>query len=280
MAGIVPAVAATGLPLSLQLRLLRGVAATGWRQMRLRHWAKAHPQIASGRGWCRRAWWGVAAGGVMQRHLGNPNRRSAALRLLDEPDWTEFDQARAKGGVIVATAHLGPPKFLMHSLIERRLPLLVWTNAADLPAWLPATTETTFLDPLLPAERGVLMVKSALHLRRGGVLLGAADMQTGDRSREFDRLGRRWHLSPGLPALARRLSVPAFFMLALWEGNRVRISCRRLEPPASDLPEEAWEDAWLDRYWDEVERVVCTSPENLRFLRGIDAGRFRRELGV
>jgi hypothetical protein len=206
MAGIVPAVAATGLPLSWQLRLLRGVAATGWRQTRLQHWAEAHPLIARGEGWCRRAWWGVAAGGVVQRHLGNANRRSAALRLLDEPDWTEFDQARSAGGVIVATAHLGPPKFLMHVLIERRLPLLVWTNAADLPSWLPATTETTFLDPLLPAERGVLMVKSALHLRRGGVLLGAADMQTGDRSREIDRLGRRWPLSPGLPAVRAGLS--------------------------------------------------------------------------
>ena len=280
MTGIVPAVAASGLPLAWQLGLLRGLAATGWRQRRLRQWAETHPQIARGCAWGRRAWWGVAAGGVVQRHLADPHRRLAALRLLDEPDWSEFDAARQAGGVIVATAHLCPPKFLMHVLLERRLPLLVWTNAADLPAWLAATPGAHFLDPLLPAERSVLMVKTALHLRRGGVLLGAADMQTGGRSRELDRLGRQWHLSPGLPALARRLGVPAFLVLALWQGNRVRVSCERIEPPAAELADEAWEDAWLERYQAGVEEVVVSSPENLRFLRGIDAGRFRRELGV
>ena len=96
----------------------------------------------------------------------------------------------------------------------------------------------------------------------------------------MDRLGRQWHLSPGLPALARRLGVPAFLVLALWQGNRVRVSCERIEPPAAELADEAWEDAWLERYQAGVEEVVVSSPENLRFLRGIDAGRFRRELGV
>ena len=112
------------------------------------------------------------------------------------------------------------------------------------------------------------------------MLLGAADMQTGGRSRVVTRLGRQWHLSPGLPALARRLGLPAFLVLALWRGNRVRISCERIEAPPAELTEDAWEDAWLDRYHVGVEDVVLASPENLRFLRGIDAGRFRRELGV
>lgn len=280
MAGIVPAIAASGLPLSWQLRLLRGLAATGWRQRRLRRWQREHPRIATGPGWCRRAWWGVAAGGVVQRHLGDPHRRQATLDLVTQPDWSELDAARRDGGVIIATAHLGPPKFLMHLLLERQMPLLVWTNAADLPAWLPAKTGATFLDPLQPDQRSVLMVKTAMHLRRGGVVLGAADMQTGGRSREFERLGRRWHLSPGLPALARRLAVPTFLVLALWRRNRVGIVCERLDVPAAGLSDEAWQDAWLDRYWSKLEERLPSSPENLRFLRGIDEGRFRRELGV
>jgi lauroyl/myristoyl acyltransferase len=280
MAGIVPVIAESGLPLTWQLRLLRAAAACGWRQGRLRRWARAHPQIAIGRRWRPRAWWGVAAGGVVQRFLADQWRRPHALALLESADWSELDAARQRGGVILATAHVGPPKFLMHVLLERQLPLLVWTNAADLPDWLPARGPTTFLDPLVPAERAIVMVKTAVHLRSGGVLLGAADMPTGGRSQEFERLGRRWHLSPGLPALARRLSVPTFFVLALWQGNRVRILCQKLEVPEEHLDDEAWQQAWLDRYWSEVEKLIPSSPENLRFLRGIDEGRFRRELGV
>ena len=280
MAGIVPAIAASGLPLGWQLHLLRAAARLGWRQSRLQRWGADHPQIAVGPDWCQRAWWGVAAGGVVQRHLANRSLRAAALRLAEPINWSELDAALRAGGVIIATAHLGPPKFLMHVLLERHLPLLVWTNAADLPPWLPATTNATFLDPLLPDERSVLMVKSAVHLRRGGVLLGAADMQTGARSQEFGRLGRRWHLSPGLPALARRLSVPTFLMLALWQGNRVRIDCHRLDPPADELADDQWQQAWLERYWNELEKCITSTAENLRFLRGIDEGRFRRELGM
>lgn len=280
MAGIVPTIADSGLPLAWQLQALRAAAAAGWRQRRLRQWAERHPLIATGPRWCGRAWWGVAAGGLVQRHLADRRRRDEALGLVDPPDWSELDAALGSGGAIVATAHLGPPKFLMHLLVERRVPLLVWTNGADLPEWLPASTTATFLDPLLPSERAVLMVKTAVHLRGGGLLLGAADMPTGGRSREFERLGRRWHLSPGLPALARRLGVPTFFVLALWRGNRVRIVCHRLEGPEAAASADAWQEAWLDRYWNELENLIPSSPENLRFLRGIDEGRFRRELGV
>lgn len=280
MPGPVSKLADSGLPLPLQLRLLRGIAWTGWAQSRLRRWARQHRQIAGGPGWCRRAWWGVAAGGVVKRHLADPGRWPDALRLLDSPDWSELDAARAAGGVIVAAAHFGPPKFLMNVLAERGLPLMVWTNSADLPDWLPASTGATFLDPLVPETRAMLMVKSALHLRRGGVLLGAADIPTGARRREFERFGCRWQLSPGLPALARRLAVPSFLALARWRGNRVRIECQRLESPPDGLDEEQWEDVWLDRYWSELEDRMPTAPEDLRFLVNLDEGRFRQELGV
>jgi hypothetical protein len=206
--------------------------------------------------------------------------RSAALELLDPTDWSEFDKARASGGVIVATAHLGPPKFLMHIMLERRMPLLVWTNTADLPEWLSHSPNATFLDPLPPAERAVLLVKSAMHLRQGEVLLGAADMNTGGRSQELNRFDYCWHLSPGLPALARRLAVPTFIMLALWQGNRIKIMCQRIEISEKDLTDEQWRQAWLDRYWSELEKIISSSPENLRFLRKIDKGRYRQELGL
>lgn len=266
MSDLVGPIAALPVPLGHKLLLLREKAAEGGRMERLVRWAEDHPEIATGDDWCRRAWWGAAAGEVVRDHLYDPARRAAALELIESADFMALDEARRRGGVIVVAAHLGPPKFLMNCLLERRLPLLVWTNTRDMPAWL-ADRGGTFLDPLEPDERGVLLVRSALHLRRGGVLLGAADQATGARTIELERLGRRWRFSLGLPALARRLEVPAVLALALWRGERVRIECRRLEPPDAALAEPDWHRAWLESSWDAIEPIVRTEPENLRFLR-------------
>jgi hypothetical protein len=157
----------------------------------------------------------------------------------------------------------------MNCLVEQDLPLLVWTNTTDLPGWLVGRGKASFLDPTQGEERSVLLVKSALHLRAGGVLLGAADQATGDRTILLERLGMRWRFSLGLPALARRLDVPVVVSLALWSGERVRIEWHRLSPPERNLPEEDWYRAWLDGYWRLVEPVLRGSPENLRFLRWV-----------
>jgi lauroyl/myristoyl acyltransferase len=258
------------LPLPEKLRLLREVAGLGSGQPRLVRWAAEHPEIARGRDWCQRAEWGVAAGRLVRRALDDPRQRPAALELVEAADVAALDQARQGGrGVIVLTAHLGPPKFLMHWLLDQSLPLQVWTNTVDLPAWLPAERPGVFLDPRRPEMRGVRLVQAAAHLRRGGVLLAAADRGTGDRPLKIERLGMTWSFSLGLPALARRLEVPVVASLALWHGCRVRVRCGPLEPPDPGLPDDAWSRAWLDRYWQVIEPVVLDSPENLRFLRRV-----------
>lgn len=266
----VPAIAALPLSLGAKLRMLSVVAHLGGRHPRLARWGDAHPEIARSRDWCRRAWWGVAAGRLVRGELDDPQRRLAALGLVESVEMAALDRARDGGrGVIVLTAHLGPPKFLMHWMLDRSLPLLVWTNAADLPAWLPAEKPGVFVDPRQPAERGLRLVQSAAHLRRGGVLLAAADVATGDRPLAVERIGISWNFSLGLPALARRLDVPVVATLAVWDGCRVRVQGTLLEPPDSELSEEAWSQEWLDRYWRVIEPFVRSSPENLRFLRHV-----------
>lgn len=266
----VTSIEALPLPLPEKLRLLREVADLGSGQPRLARWAEEHPDIARGRDWCRRAGWGVEAGRLVRRALDDPGHRPAALELVEAADVAALEQARLGGrGVIMLTAHLGPPKFLMHWLLDRPLPLLVWTNIDDLPAWLPADRPGVFLDPRQPEARGVRLVQSAVHLRRGGVLLAAADLGTGDRPLTIERLGMTWSFSLGLPALARRLEVPVVASLALWHGCRVRVRCAPLEPPDPGLPDDAWSRAWIERYWQVIEPVVLDSPENLRFLRRV-----------
>lgn len=266
MDDLVGPIAALPVPLEHKLRLLREKAAEGGRLERLVRWAEEHPQIATAADWCPRVWWGAAAGEVVRDHLYDPERRAAALGLVESADLAALDEARGQGGVIVVAAHLGPPKFLMNWLLDRQLPLLVWTNTHDMPAWL-AGRDGVFLDPLRPDERAALLVRSALHLRRGGVLLGAADHATGAQPIVLDRLGVPWRFSLGLPALARRLQVPAVIALALWQGERIRLETRRLPAPDQALAEADWHLAWLEAYWTAIESIVRSQPENLRFLR-------------
>jgi hypothetical protein len=267
MVEIVARIAAMSAPLDQKLLLLRERSAEGGQMERLVRWAAGHPEIAGGVDWCSRVWWGAAAGEVVRAHLYDPRRRGEALALLESADWSPLDKARSEAGVIVVAAHLGPPKFLMNLLLDRSLPLLVWTNTRDLPPWLAARSGASFLDPLEPDQRSLLLVKSALHLRGGGVVLGAADHASGERTVSIDRLGVRWKFALGLPTLCRRLGLPAVVALAGWSGERIRVSCQLLEPPAPALSEDDWNRGWLDRYWACIEQTVRREPENLRFLR-------------
>jgi hypothetical protein len=268
MNDLVAEVAALPGPLEQKLVLLRERAAQAAEVPRLIRWAEDHPEISRGSEWCSRAWWGAAAGEIVRDYLYDPQRRAEALRLVESAEYGPLDEARRRGGVIIVAAHLGPPKFLMNCLLEHDLPLVVWTNTRDLPAWLAERGKATFLDPLAADQRATLLVKSALHLRGGGVLLGAADHASGDRTVVLDRLGMRWRFSLGLPTLAGRLGLPVVVALAGWTGERIRITCRSLEPPpVSGTAAADWSHAWLARYWECIEPTVRHEPENLRFLR-------------
>ncbi len=268
MADDISAFAKLEQPLSDTLAMLREESrAKGPRNPRLVRWAAHHPQIAKGTDWFARAWWGAAAGELVRSCLYDRERRPAAFELVDPVDCQALTDAQARGrGAIVLTAHIGPPKFLMNWLIDQHIPLLVWTNTQDMPPWQAAASRATLIDPRVQATKSVNLVKSALHLRRKGVLLGAADMNTGDRVVTIERLGLARTFSLGLPTLARTLGVPTVVGLALWHANRVTIRFVPLEPPDASLSDEVWNLQWLERSWSLVEPVLVESPENLRFL--------------
>lgn len=261
------------LPLSLpaKLRGLRLLARAGLKQAGLRAWAAEHPDAVWGRDWFRRAWWGLVAGEVVREYLFDRYRRAQALALVEDGPWSEEIEAarRGGGGVVLVAAHVGPPKLLMNLLLTRPLPLMVWTNTDDMPRWLPQSTAATLLDPRVERERSALLVRSALHVKGGGVLLGAPDFPTGARVITHRALGMEWTISLGLPALCRRLGVPAFLVTALWRGDRVRMETIRLDSPDAALPDDEWHRRWVAGYFAGMERAMRSGPENLRVLRGV-----------
>lgn len=221
--------------------------------------------------WARRAWWGLAAGELAIKFLHSDDLRTQFLDLVNPPDWTSLDEARSKGGVILATAHLGPRKTAMHFCLEEPWPLLVWSHHEPGQP-LPASARRNgieVLDPIDPTTASFILGRTALHLREGGLLFAAADAASSARTMVLQRLGRSWAFSPGIPILARRLGVPVFFVLALWRGLRINVTIQPIEPPSAELPEDQWLLNWIEQYWNAMEPVISSSPENLRFLRWI-----------
>ena len=95
----------------MKLRLLRLRSFQESRNNeQLKQWASKHPRIATSANWHAKAWWGIAAGELVRGYLYDPDRRRTALELLGQVDTGELKELLQQGkGVIIATAHLGPP---------------------------------------------------------------------------------------------------------------------------------------------------------------------------
>jgi hypothetical protein len=279
---LIKSISALDVPLSQKLGLIRKSAPLASGTSQLRAWGQRCLAL-SGEAldrWVVRAWWGLSAGEVVREHLYDEQLRPAVLELIDPPDWTAVDEARQHGGVILVAAHIGPPKTAMNYLIDRNLPLLIWTNTQDMPEWLPLKTGAKFLDPLFAEDRAALLVRTALHLRTGGLLFGAPDWASGARPVILNRLGVDWAFSLGIPTLVRQLRVPSFLVMALWRGDRIQMVCTPIHPPDFSIDKDTWNRLWVEQYWGEIEPIVTSSPENLRFLRSVEGGALCREMGL
>lgn len=144
-----------------------------------------------------------------------------------------------------------------------------------MPEWL-AEIAGPLLNPLTASGRSEILVRSALHLRAGGLLYGAPDGGNSPSHIDVECFNRTWRFSPGIPALARMLDVPSFTVLALWEGTRIILRIVPIKAPDRGLPPKDWDRAWIIEHWNAICPVIMSSPENLRFL----SGQFRREFGT
>lgn len=111
-------------------------------------------------------------------------------------------------------------------------------------------------------------------------MFAAPDVWSGENLVTLDRLGTSWRFSRGVPALARTLKVPVFFTTALWYGDGVKMNFTPLPAPHDVSCPDEWERRWIDIYWSELEPIILTSPENLRFVRGINWADWKKEQGL
>ncbi|MBW6419745.1 hypothetical protein [Celeribacter sp. PS-C1] len=197
------------------------------------------------------------------------------MQLLLPPDWSEVDQALQQQGVILAAAHIGPPKYAMNVILDRFLEPAIVTNTGDMPDWM-SKRGGLFLDPRDPETRSQVLLQGAMQLRKGGVFYAAVDGKRAEDKLTIERFGRSWQFSPGVPALARMLNVKSFVLLALWEGERIGLRCVPIQAPDRSLSAEEYQRAWIMAYWGVISSVIETSPENLRFL----APPFRKEFNA
>ena len=163
----------------------------------------------------------------------------------------------------------------MNALIARFDRPMILTNTNDMPDWLPELG-APLLNPMIASDRPEIMVRTALHLRAGGLLYVAPDGGYSASHIAVNCFNRTWRFSLGIPALARMIDIPSFTVLAVWEGTRIILRIVPIKAPDPGLASEDWHRAWIMEHWNAIAPVIMSSPENLRFL----SGKFRREFGT
>jgi lauroyl/myristoyl acyltransferase len=214
--------------------------------------------------WCRRVWWAAAAGELLRTYLYDPSRKNEVFDLVKTNEWPTVEAAHAKGGVILAAAHIGPPRLGMCMTVDRVNMPLIYSNSKETPQWL--LDGGHYFQHKSSAQKTEAMVKAALHLRKGGLMFAAPDSGQSKDQIYIEAYNKRWSFAPGIAALARMMKVPSLATLALWEGETIELRVKRLEMPCATLAPIEWHCVWVTNYWNTIKPIVASSPENLRFL--------------
>lgn len=214
--------------------------------------------------WTRNAWWGLAAGELIRAYVLNPEFREEAFDLVEADEWADQLNTWNSSTTILATAHVGPPKFAMGAIIKRCKKLIVWTDNLNDELWNPPREGLELINPRVE-NRGQLFVRSALALREGHIIFGAADGKRSDQVLVVKDFNQTWTLSPGIPTLARRMKANTHLVLGLWDKQRIKLVNYNIPHPSEHLTDDQWNKEWLSSYWEIIKKIIAKSPSNLRW---------------
>ncbi|MEJ8573753.1 tetratricopeptide repeat protein [Microbaculum marinum] len=133
-------------------------------------------------------------------------------------------------------------------------------------------------DPFRGLTAGLSTVATVRAVRKllasGGMLGAAPDAPFVAFNTQFASgysygtlCGQEFRISNLIPRLARRMSVPTFWVQAVWQDRRLVLQIEEIEVAAPKHAEALWMSEWTAAYLSRLEKVITGVPENLNLRR-------------
>ena len=233
-------------------------------------WRMRGPDMALPREeWTRRVGWGYLADRFVFDWLEcSPERAEQAMHRLadlDEPAARLTADARSSGGLVIATAHIGP-MFAAPLALQLLDFQSVWLASS------PSMPGMAYTDSLISTsdQTDAQVVRRAIHALESGKAVGLA--VDGAMSLAAPRIvfeGQEVTYSSFAARLAHRRRARSFFAAPQWRDGRLTFHLAPLPFPRADEPIDAFADRWKEAYLAELRQMLAGEPENLRLSGGI-----------
>lgn len=218
--------------------------------------------------WERRARWGHLADHYLLDWLECRDDRihEAMMRLADlsgpERVFAELDTT---GGVILASAHIGP-------MYAGPLALELLGVKSRWLASTPGVARTAYAGSLIStSDQDDLQVARSFmqSLRQGYAVVIAVDGAINLAAPRITFEGQEMTYSSFAARTAHKMGVPSLFCAPKWEGDRIGFVLERLPDPHPDEGANEFADRWKDAYLSALREFLGGAPENLRLSGGL-----------
>lgn len=218
--------------------------------------------------WERRARWGHLADHYLLDWLECRDDRvhEAMMRLADlsEPE-RMFAQVDTQGGMILASAHIGP-------MYAGPLALELLGVKSRWLASTPSVAKTSYAGSLISTsdQDDMQVARSFMQsLKQGYAVVLAVDGAINLAAPRISFEGQEMTYSSFAARTAHRMDVPSFFCAPKWEGDRIGFVLERLPDPRPDETADSYADRWKEAYLAALREYLGGSPENLRLSGGL-----------
>ena len=219
--------------------------------------------------WERRARWGWLADRLLQEWLEtSPDRaEEAMLRLADLGPGSDALEpaARSEGGLILASAHVGPlfAGPLALQLLELPCKWLASTPSIQGMAYSSALISTSDQSEgkVVRAAIAALDARTSIAIAVDGAMTMAAPRVPFE--------GQEVTYSSFAARLAHRKRSRSFFVAPFWQESRLAFDLLELPRAAPDEELEPFLDRWRAAWFGNLRRLLAGDAENLRLSGGI-----------
>lgn len=219
--------------------------------------------------WTRRAGWGYLADRFVFDWLEcSPERAEQAMhRLADLGDHADelAVSARDSGGLIIATAHIGP-MFAAPLALQLLDFESVWLASS------PSMPGMAYTDSLISTsdQTDAQVVRRAMNALESGKAVGLAvdgAMHLAAPRVEFE--GQEVTYSSFAARLAHRKRACSYFAAPQWHDGRLTFHLARLPFAEDGEAIDAFAERWKQAYFTQLRGLLAGAPENLRLSGGI-----------